>query len=368
MNNKTPKITLVMLCILTCMFSYAQNPEQSFQQVLDSIYQVNKDAVGIMIHVEAPDKKISWSSAAGFSNKLSGEKINKDQPALIASNTKTYVAAAILKLIESKTLQLDCPVRNLLYRKTRKRLEKSGYDLNHITVKDLLSHTSGITDYVTDDYFSFVDQHPQYQWTRDEQIDWAMKVAKPVEAKKKFSYADINYLLLTEIIELKTNKPFYRAIKDLLDYNAHHINNTWFIDLEPKPTSLPLVHQYSDKFKGDTYDLNTSWDLYGGGGIASTTKDLALFFQALFEGKIVKDKNILDTMYAYVLPKEASNYCLGIRRLNFFGHTAYYHGGFWGTDAMYIPEYNATIVIFTLVREKRDLSPQLANKIIDVLK
>ena len=40
-----------------------------FQKLLDSIYAKNPEAVGILAHIEAPNKKISWSGAAGFSDK-----------------------------------------------------------------------------------------------------------------------------------------------------------------------------------------------------------------------------------------------------------------------------------------------------------
>ncbi|MEZ5048681.1 MAG: hypothetical protein R2766_03415 [Saprospiraceae bacterium] len=64
--------------------------------------------------------------------------------------------------------------------------------------------------------------------------------------------------------------------------------------------TLPLVHQYTSKLKENSYNINPSWDLYGGGGIASTTKDLAMFFQLLFEGKIIQDKHILESMHSRI--------------------------------------------------------------------
>jgi len=80
--------------------------------------------------------------------------------------------------------------------------------------------------------------------------------------------------------------------------------------------------------------LNPSWDLYGGGGIASTAKESALFFQYLFEGKIIQNKQILGLMSTYVLPSDQSKYCLGIYHFD-LGFNAYYHGGWWGTDVIY---------------------------------
>ncbi|KGL63501.1 D-alanyl-D-alanine carboxypeptidase [Polaribacter sp. Hel1_85] len=337
---------------------------------MDSTYQANRDAIGIMIHVESPNKNISWTSAVGYSNKNTKEKINKDQPLLIASNTKTYVSATILKLVENGHIELDQPIKRLLHKKTKKLLNKNGYDLNKITIKHLLSHTSGITDYVNNNYFEFVDKNPNYKWTRDEQIELAMQIANPIQAGKTFAYGDINYLLLSEIIESTTGKPFYISIRELLDFKGHHLNTTWFIDLEDKPLhSLPLAHQYADIYDWDSYNLNPSWDLYGGGGLASNTKDLALFFQLLFEGKIIKDVNILSKIYSYVIPKEQSkNYCLGLYNFpSFFGNKAFYHGGWWGTDVIYLPELNTTISVLTLLKERRGLNAEISREIIKIL-
>ena len=193
-----------------------------------------------------------------------------------------------------------------------------------------------------------MNQRTKYKWTKEEQIKRAMEIGSPQKVGEKFSYGDINYLLLAEIIEQKTHQPFYTAMRDLLKYRELGLTQTWFIDLEKYPQqTLPLVHQYADKYNWDSYDLNPSWDLYGGGGIASTAKESALFFQYLFDGKIIQNKQILDSMSTYVLPSDQSKYCLGIFHFD-LGFNAYYHGGWWGTDVIYSPESDATITVFTL--------------------
>jgi len=360
----------ILFLFISSIF-YGQKTELQFKKILDSTYSKNQDAIGIMIHVEAPDKNISWTYAVGSADKSGKVEIDKNQPVLIASNTKTYLSATILKLVENKKLQLNQSITNVISEKTKKLLLKSGYNLDKMTVRNLLSHTSGITDYVTDSYFSFVGKNPDHQWTRDEQIRLAMKTAKPLEPGKTFVYGDINYLLLSEIIEKKTGKSFYIAIRDLLDFKKLNLNATWFVDLEKKPANaLTLAHQYSSTYDWDSFELNHSWDLYGGGGLASTTKDLALFFQYLFEGKIIKDKKILSQIYTYRNPRDANNnYCLGLYNFpSFHGNKGYYHGGWWGTDVMYLPELNTTISVFTLLKEKRDLNPEISHQIINALK
>ncbi len=369
MNLRLLFIVIIFLGIV--QINFAQDLEQQFQAILDSNYQAHKNAVGFMIHVESPDNNISWTSAVGFTDKEESMKLDKDQPLLIASNTKTYISATILRLVEKGKFDLDQAIKNLVPRKTKRLLKNAGYDINKITVRHLLSHTSGISDHVDKSYFVFVNENPKYQWTRKEQIALAMKKAAPVEAGTTYSYADINYLLLTEIIERSAKKHFYKAVRELLDFEKHQLDDTWFVNLERRPTqALSFPNQYSSKFTVNSSQINPSWDLYGGGGQATTAKDLARFFQLLFNGEIVKDREVLAQMHTKVITEgEAINYCLGLFNLpSFFGTNVYYHGGFWGTDVVYIPSLNTSIAIFTLVREKRDINIQINSAIIDLIK
>lgn len=339
---------LVLLnTLFTPLIGFAQL-QTVFKQKVDSIYDKNKDAVGIIVHVEAPKHNISWSYAKGVANTSTNQALEDQQPVLIASNTKPYVAAAILRLVEKGELSIDQPIANLLSKKTRHLFESDGYNLAVITIKNLLSHTSGIQDYVDEAYFEFVNQHPKYKWKKDEQIKRSIDIGNPQPVGEKFSYADINYLLLTEIIEQKTQQPFYAAIRNLLRYRELNLTKTWFINLEQYPeNTLPLAHQYASKYNWDSYTIDPSWDLYGGGGIAATAKEAALFFQYVFDGKIIQDNQLLEAMHTYVLPPDQSKYCLGIYHFD-MGFNAYYHGGWWGTDVIYSPESDATITVFTL--------------------
>lgn len=369
--KKPIQIFLIALFLTLSTGVTAQSVEKKFQQVLDSVYNANKDAVGIMIHVESPDKNISWTSAVGYANKETQEAINETQPAIIASNTKTYVAAAIVKMVEQGKLQLNQPIENSINPKTKQLLQGDGYNVNQITIKHLLSHTSGIADYVNDEYFAFVFENKSHEWSRDEQIQFAIEKEEPIaEAGKVFKYGDINYLLLTEIIENKTGKPFYTAVRELLNFKKHKLDATWWYTLEDYPKNvLPLVEQYYKEYDVAVSDLHPSFDLYGGGGLAATTKDLAMFFQLLFEGKIIKNKKLLEQMHTYVLPKEESVYCLGVQNISFYNTvTGYYHGGFWGTDSMYIPDMNTTISVYILEKGKRDLNAEISYKLLQIIK
>lgn len=345
--------------------SQAQNIQQALQQYIDSIYAANSEAVGFLVHIEAPDQHLFWSYAVGYSNRDTHKKLLVNQPVLIASNTKPYVAATILRLAEQNKIRIDQPIIECLSSKTEKILSAAGYNTQSITLKHLLSHTSGIRDYVDESYFKFIDAHKKYEWTRDEQIRRAAKTGKPLaEPGDTFRYADINYLLLTEVIEQSTKMPFYTAMRRLLDYQKLHLQETWFTKLEKTPAkAAPRAHQYWDEYSWDTYELDPSWDLYGGGGMVATVKDMALFFQDLFNGKVIQNKNVLEMLYQDVPPNLEINYCLGIRKIHIAGLTGYNHGGGLGTDVVYLPKLHATISVVALEAAHRPVALEIRNEI-----
>ncbi|SCY00116.1 D-alanyl-D-alanine carboxypeptidase [Nonlabens sp. Hel1_33_55] len=368
-KNKLKNIICALLLFIISINSInAQNIEKRFETIIDSIYNLNRDGIGFIVHIEAPDRENSWSYAVGHKAKNSTEALDKNQPVLTASNTKTYVSAAILKLIEKGDFTLDDSIEKLITKKAKKALKFNGYGVDQITVRNLLSHTSGITDYVDDSYFNFVDNNPDYNWTKSKQIKLAMKKTNDSTQLGKHSYGDINYLLLADIIEKASNKSFYTAIRENLNLEENGLDATWFQGLEKLPKGiLDFPTQYTDMFSNNSTNINPSWDLFGGGGLASTAKDLAVFFQLLYNGNIIKDKSLLSEMTTQV--DKSNNYCLGVFNIpSFFGTNVFYHGGFWGTDVVYIPELNTSIAIFTLVKEKRNVNISMNIELIKALK
>jgi D-alanyl-D-alanine carboxypeptidase len=367
------KITLLLLLFTVLSFAkITQTPLiTQLQSTLETIYQENPKSVGIMVHVEAPDKNISWSSAVGVSNKDTQQPIEKDQPALIASNTKTYVAVALLQLIAQGKLQLNDSIKKHLSGQTLKLMKRAGYDTHAIKLVHLLSHTSGIEDYVNSFYLDYITKYPDKRWTHKEQIKLAMKIGSPLaEAGEIFSYADINYLLLTEIIQRKTHRKFYKAIKQLINYKKQSLHQTWFYSLERAPKNTkPLVHQYDGQLNWDSHLLDNSFDLYGGGGIAATTKDLALFFQNLFNLKVITDPKVLNLIHTTVQTKDAkdSHYRLGLTETEIGGYTAYGHHGFWATIVEYFPALNTTVTVFILENEEKQLQEEILKSFITIL-
>lgn len=368
--KKGLRLLLFLLLILN-LGTNAQSVETKLQAVIDSVYAANPSSVGLMVHVESPGHGISWSAVSGYPYKDSKTSLEPDQPALIASNMKTYVSAAVLRLVENGELSIDQPINKLLSDKTRDLFQQAGYNLDLIAVKHLLSHTSGIQNYANLNYIDFIDSNKTYRWTRDEQLALTIKTGAPLgNPGTTFNYTDANYLLLTEIIEQITKKPFYTAMRELLRYQSLGLNNTWMPTLEEKPNrAKTLVHQYWGARGWDSHDIDVSVDLYGGGGIACTTSDLANFIHHLFNYEIIKDTTVFNLIYTEVPTRdpEPSNYYFGLWSYEYRGFKAYGHSGFWGTIALYFPEIDASIAVFILEKDKQSIRQEIIDQAVRML-
>lgn len=367
-------IPLLLLFIASCSptshVTTEQKSEKSpFQVILDSIYAEHPQSLGIMLHVESPSKGISWSGAAGRGMKGDRSPLDPGRPALIASNTKTYVSAAILRLTEKGVISLSRPIQGLISDRSMGQLKKDGYDPARICIAHLLSHTSGISDYTGfDTFFDLTKEKAPYRWTRDEQIALAMREGEPLGVPGEvFSYADTNYLLLTEILESQTGQSFPQAIRGVLEFEKHGLNSTWFESLEERPDgTMERVHQYSGSMDLHSHDIDVSFDLYGGGGLAATTEDLARFSQILFHGGFFEASETLELIYTKVKTgdPEPSGYYMGISEMEVNGYKAYGHGGFWGTAVNYLPQLDASVSVFILERDERKLRLDVLESVV----
>jgi D-alanyl-D-alanine carboxypeptidase len=343
------------------------------RQLLDSVYQKHPETKGIAVHMEAPRYQISWSGAAGFAN-ARGTRLTPEMPANIASNTKTYIAATILRLVEMDKIKLSEPIGRLLSAKSNALLLKGGYNTNEITVTHLITNTSGIYDFVnTQIYQSLTVSNPKYRWTRNEQIELAIHSgSSAVKPGEIFAYSETNYSLLTEIIEQLTQLPFDVAVRRLLKFDKLKLNNTWFLLQELAPQgALPLVEQTAKTYNVNSYTLDYSFDAFGGGGLASTVADLAKFSQYLFNGGVFDEPSTRELLYTTVATADGlePSYSLGLMHTNVAGYKAYGHGGFWGTQVKYIPELNLSIAVFVMERDTWPIYNILIEEVVkEVLK
>nr|WP_283093842.1 serine hydrolase [Achromobacter sp. Marseille-Q0513] len=103
----------------------------------------------------------------------------------------------------------------------------------------------------------------------------------------------------------------------------------------------------------DVTDVSATMDLYGGGGLVMSARDLARWTADLFEGRVYERPATLAEMLAPGAHEGADGYRLGLFAKRIGGAEVYFHLGYWGTAAYYCPALRLAMAGFTAKRETR---------------
>jgi D-alanyl-D-alanine carboxypeptidase len=295
------------------------------------------------IHVTGLGTPQPYGAGAGISLPDTGAPMTVDTPLRIASNTKTFTAATVLRLWETGRINLDAPIGPLLSPALNALLIADGYNTDAITVRHLLSHSSGLFDHGSDPRFvAAVMADPTHRWTREELVGLATAYADPQsDPGVTFRYSDTGYILLGDIIERITGQSLSQSVREALRLDQLGLTATWWEIMESPPAGVVRAPQSLGSV--DTSQWDGSMDLYGGGGLVMSAHDLALFFAALFEGRVFDQPATLDAMLSRGEHHRADGYRLGIFVSVADGRTFYWHSGFWGTIALYAPDTRVAV-------------------------
>jgi D-alanyl-D-alanine carboxypeptidase len=332
------------------------------QHIVDSVIAARPRMPGIIIAVEHAATGQRWSVAAGLADTARKTRLTPDQPVRLASNTKTYTAAALLRLVELGRLSLSDPLRQHLPPSVDSLLRRDGYATDLITIEQVLSHRAGLNEHpAVPSYVGTLRSDPQHQWTPREQLQWLVDSLAPVGPPgAQFRYSDAGYVLLGLIVERLTGESLGPAVRSLLRFDDLGLRHTWWETLEPAPSGVPdRAHQYLGGF--DAYGISPTFDLYGGGGLVAPMSDVARFMAALFDGKVFAQRASLEVMDRPRSP-EMNGYGMGLFGALVGGQKGRGHSGFWGTTAMVFPEAGVTIAVaITDQGEFRQSNPVMAE-------
>lgn len=338
----------VIVLFLLGTVASAETPVLSQESLATQIEQLqaqNSKVPGFAMAVIQNGKVVSAASGVAAPDQ---KPMTAQTPFRLASVSKTFVAAAILRLHEQGLLNLDSPIHVLLSQAHVQLLEQDGYDTEAITVRHLLMHSSGMDDHFgTAEMREMVFANPSKVWTRTEQLALMTKVTDPHgKAGERFAYSDTGYLLLGEIIERQTGDPLGRAVTSLNRFEALGLSGmVWEGEAVPA-NGAGRAHQWLNGF--DTFALHGSVDAFGGGGLIGDVTQIALYFDALFGGHVFDQPSMLFLMKAAPGHPDASPYRLGLFRQLIGEREAFMHGGFWGVQAIHVPSLNLTIATVAL--------------------
>jgi D-alanyl-D-alanine carboxypeptidase len=264
---------------------------------LDSLF--NKLTASGDVHcavatVESVDGAFSWRSTYGHLDE-DMTLMQIETPFNIASVTKLFIAASILRLEEQGQLEIEQPISEHLPHELIDGIHrtKDGVDHTHkITIWHLLAHASGIPDYF-EDYPKgeprladrMVLEGDQY-WSIEKITEYVREklVAhfppQPIRGKKiRVRYSDTNYQLLTTIIQAITGQPHHQAFKHMF-FEPLNMQHTFLPGTQPLTPTSPAARIWAGQ---DPLDLPLL--LSSLGDLNSTIADQLTFMRALINGK-----------------------------------------------------------------------------------
>ncbi|MEM7700558.1 MAG: serine hydrolase domain-containing protein [Pseudomonadota bacterium] len=345
------KIILLFLTLNFVQLAAAQNADSSpltHASLSDRIMELQKqrpDVEGFAIAVIDGDRSLSAASGVSAPD---GTPMTAETPFRIASVTKPFVAAALLRLVEQGKLNLDASLAELISEEHSQLLRSDGYDLDGMTLRQVMMHSAGLADHFASEAgIAAVFANPFRVWTRTEQLALMVELTDPLgKPGEKHVYSDTGYILLGEILERITGMSLSDAVRDLNSFDAIGIEGMRWETLRGQEPEPARAHQWIDGF--DIHAMNGSVDAFGGGGLVGNVIDTARYFDALFSGEVFDSAQTLSLMTAAPGHPERSTYRLGLDSASIANAKVYMHSGFWGVFAMHVPSHDYSVAIVSL--------------------
>lgn len=308
--------------------------EPSLQDLLNDLMEGESGGVSLGIQ-KGDEPMISVAAGEAYIGHESMTPLHASQ---LGSVTKTMVAALVMMLQEDGALNIESTLNQWLPQFPR---------AERITLRHLLSHSSGVPDYLTDDYYlDILNAGGDYIWQADELLDYALAEEPLFEPGVMGSYSNTNYLLLAMVVEKITGQTLAQQLRTRI-WDPLGMRHTYLRGFETP--DFPVAHGYLwdpqqlffPTALTDTSFLINGTSSLGDGGAGSTVEDLIIFTRALAKGQLVS----AETLEEMTQPFDSEwPYGLGLELFVDFPAGAYGHTGsfVWGNAIMiYFPEVDA---------------------------
>lgn len=292
------------------------------RQLRDDVHTIHDLGVtGVLAEAETRHSRIV--QRAGTGDHRSGRPVSFRASFRGGSNIKTYLATVVLQLVDEGHVRLDDTVEKWLPGVVR----GNGNDGTRMTIRDLLQHTSGLYDYVSDVMPGSAAEFGKHRFDRyapRELVAIAMRHRpefQPGEANSdgtpKWSYTNTGYVLLGMIVNQATGKTWRQQVRDRIikPLRLHGTTIPGHHTSLPQPRMRGYQQFASDGSLTDVTRVNPSI-ADASGSMITTNADLSRFFRALLTGKLLSP-DLLTAMKQTVAthwdgPFEGSRYGLGI--------------------------------------------------------
>ncbi len=318
------------------------NPQKADKRIDDFVVNLHRRSGFNGNVLVAKNGKIIYEKAIGWADHLHRDSLKISSVFELASVSKTFTSTAIMMLVEDGKIRLDQNVKDFY----------PDFPYEDITVKLLLSHRSGMMNYVyfVDDLWKAQkkDERPGITNQDVMKLIAEHKPAPYMKPDRKFHYNNSNYMVLGAIIEKVSGQKF----------SAFMYENI-FKPLGMKHTAVYSKAEY-DKIPVDVVGHDRTWRRsvaqnfldgpVGDKGIYSTIEDLYLFDRAMRKGRLLNAAT-MDSVYAphNEMQRGHFNYGYGWRTFEKGKNKVVYHTGWWhGFRHIYLRQLNKDITVILL--------------------
>ena len=270
----------------------------------------------------------------GYANLQKKDSLNEHSAFHLASISKTFTAMAVLYLAQSGKLSLDNDIRNYF----------PGLPYEGITVKMLLSHRSGLPNYLY--FMQKLGWDKKKYCTNQDVVNYLIRFHPDVTNSpgRHFTYCNTNFVLLAIIIEKISTLPYPQFMKHTF-FGPLQMSDTYVFTLADTLTAMP-----SYTWKGIPEQLTFLDATYGDKNIYTTAQDLLKWDQALYTNQLFAPETLQAAFTPYSNEKPGiRNYGYGWR-MNIYpnGKKIVFHNGWWhgsNTVLMRLIEDSATVIV-----------------------
>lgn len=312
--------------------------------------------------------QLIYEGAFGLADQRRGIPMRVDTRLQLASITKVFTAVAVAQLVEQGKLSFDDSIGTYLPEYPKEIGE-------HVTIHQLLTHTSGIE----------LDEIPDFNESKrnaessDALLDAhlrhvdSLRTGGVFELPTKYDYSNEGYDLAGFIVERVTGQGFLEYITEHIFELAEMLDTGWFV-VRPQQENVAIGYThyldadtFSDQEVPNTYFLDQA--LFGSTGLYSTVGDLNRFVNAFFYQSLLLSPAMRDTVIAAQVRRNSTEtYGYGFERATTgagvlsIGH----NGGMQGASAelRYFPASKYCVVVLA---SKRTIAITVSNYIRDCL-
>lgn len=202
----------------------------------------------------------------------------------IASYTKQFTAASILKIYESGKIKLEDNIKKYIPEYTHS---------DNITIHQLLSHTSGVPEHT-----NFKEYRISEAISFSIILDRLNKRELDFKPGNRAEYSNSNYVLLAKIVEIVSGMDIEAFYKQYI-FKLAGLENTGVSRNEDIISELAQGYTYSGQgiINADYYDMSGA---YGSGFLYSTVEDILKWIKTLLNFKIIKAETLKKMMTPYI--------------------------------------------------------------------